>query len=132
MEESTFVNQHRRWDDQLRVPALALPISKKEDFCWPSQQEDVMRGLNPEEVTRVLTIGWRGLEDHFLPLFRPLITRNARMLVVNLDGSEAEDVANHLAGHIPGIIGNTVNPAPNGFGELLRLRSPELKWLMEG
>lgn len=78
----------------LAVPAMALPITGKNDFCWPDEQ---LTRLNEQrgKVSRLVTIGWRGLEEHFTPLLRPLVKSHAKALVVT-GGSDGESEANEV------------------------------------
>lgn len=79
---------------RIATPAMALPIVGKADFCWPEPQHT--RLLEQQgKVIRLLTIGWRGLEDHFTPLLRPLIKDSANALVVT-GGSKGDDEAQEV------------------------------------
>jgi hypothetical protein len=53
------------------VPSLALPMATKgdSDFACPQEHLEELR-LRLSEVTDVLIIGWRGIEQHFLELWR--------------------------------------------------------------
>jgi hypothetical protein len=77
----------------LRVPALALPIAEKTDFAWPKAQQDRLCSFTGA-VHRVLTIGWRAAEPHFVRLLEPLVARGAKLLVVTGRGDTDETVAN--------------------------------------
>jgi hypothetical protein len=50
-------------------PAIAIPVEKKQVFQCPTQMIDEVAKLLPT-VTRVLIIGWRGTEEHFLNLLK--------------------------------------------------------------
>ncbi len=63
------------------IPALALPMDGKNLFVWPTEQEQTFADLSGR-VTRLLTIGWRGLESHFVPLIPPLMNSSYKALVV--------------------------------------------------
>src|SRR2546422_9217433 len=49
-------------------PAIALPVETKNEFEFPDAHLKKLRDVIPE-VTRVLIIGWRGTEEHFLKLW---------------------------------------------------------------
>jgi hypothetical protein len=71
------------------VPALALPVTDKNTFVWPAAQHAfVAEGLHGR-VRGVITLGWRGLEPHFLALLPPLVRSGARMLLV-MGGTQGE------------------------------------------
>src|SRR5262249_31005429 len=63
------------------IPALAMPIDNKTEFAWPAEQSNRLDALQGT-VTRVLAVGWRAMEDHFLARLRPLVKQYARVLVV--------------------------------------------------
>lgn len=52
-------------DEVPLFPALAIPIVTKSEFECPVSHLDCLKNLLPETRT-VLTIGWRGMEKHFL------------------------------------------------------------------
>ena len=83
---------------RVAVPAMALPIVGKTEFCWPDGQSKRLEEQQGR-ATRVLTIGWRGLEGHFTPLLRPIVTSHAKALVVvGRPGgdSEAQEIRHRL------------------------------------
>jgi hypothetical protein len=55
-------------DDGL-VPALAIPVQGKSTFECPTSHLDMLNRAI-WQTTRVITIGWRGVEQHFLELWR--------------------------------------------------------------
>ena len=107
------------------VPALALPIDGKSDFVWPPEQLERLKLLQGM-VTRLVTIGWRAAEPHFLELLRPLVRQDARCLVVTggPDGeSEAAGIQGRLKGSLDVGIGRSES-FTEGFGELMHHPSP--------
>jgi hypothetical protein len=50
-------------------PAIAIPVAKKSVFECPGDHVHMLESLLPK-ITKVLTVGWRGTEDHFLNLLR--------------------------------------------------------------
>lgn len=78
------------------VPALALPIEGKSELIWPQSQSERLSSLEGGRVTRLLTVGWRGAEGHFLDRLKPVISPSAKALVVAKDRVESEEVASHL------------------------------------
>ncbi len=52
-------------------PALAIPVESKRDFACPGNHLDVLRECIPQ-ITKVLIVGWRGVEAHFVELLRGL------------------------------------------------------------
>jgi hypothetical protein len=54
-------------DDWLAVPAIAIPVNRKSDFECPTTHLDNLRQQLPH-VDKILAIGWRAKEAHFLSL----------------------------------------------------------------
>jgi hypothetical protein len=50
------------------VPALAIPVQSKNSFECTDPHLEALRGYI-QRTTRVITIGWRGVERHFLDLW---------------------------------------------------------------
>jgi hypothetical protein len=50
-------------------PAIAIPVTDKQAFECPAEHVQVLKQLIPK-VTKILTVGWRGTESHFLNLLR--------------------------------------------------------------
>jgi len=113
------------------IPALALPTDDK-SFVWPQSQEDHLKSLQGT-VTRVLTIGWRGLEPHFLPLLRPLVKHYARVLTVSggaqADAESASTKA-RLLDAFDQVPPDSVMRYTGGFARLIEDRPKELEWVL--
>jgi hypothetical protein len=115
------------------IPALALPIADKCDFIWPKSHANVMESLQGE-VSRVLTIGWRGAERHFLDLLRPIVRSNSRWAVVTggADTAQAQKDANQVVESLiehTSRSGQTCSPFFEGFNEYLN--QGQLAWLLK-
>ena len=63
------------------LPALAVPARSKARFSCPQSHLDTLVGDLPN-VTTVVTIGWRGREQHFLDLLATHLSPGTRLLVV--------------------------------------------------
>src|SRR5262249_6814804 len=50
-------------------PALTIPVQNKTDFECPAEHLDALKAMLPQ-VTKIVIIGWRGMETHFLALLR--------------------------------------------------------------
>ena len=60
-------------DGQILLPALAIPVEKKRAFeCPPEHLQALANGLR--EVTKIIAIGWRAMEQHFLEMLRERLT----------------------------------------------------------
>jgi hypothetical protein len=77
------------------VPAIAIPIANKDDstFECPTDHLGQLANLIPK-VTRVLTIGWRGREQHFLNMLKDLRAISLASIGGDLQGSE--EPLNHM------------------------------------
>jgi hypothetical protein len=108
-----------RSDDEGRVrmlvPGLAIPTQSGKEFACPSGHLKHFKEALPS-VTKVLIIGWRGLEQHFIELLRSAFA-NKRPLFQVVCGSAKDSAAviDHLHGsHIPG---DYLPPTKVGFSK---------------
>lgn len=81
------------------VPAIAIPVQTKTDdtFDWPDSHRAYLKQLLPQ-VTKILIIGWRRKEAHFLNLLREKlpsggVTQITHFQLVGRDSSESADIA---------------------------------------
>ena len=67
------------------VPAIAVPVqTKTEDtFQWPDSHRAYLKQLLPQ-VTKILIIGWRGKEAHFLKLLRENLSSSGVTQITHL------------------------------------------------
>lgn len=63
-------------------PALALPLIAKSNFVCPSTHMTALVDRLPS-VDRILIIGWRGGESHFLKLLKDRVRKDASYLIIN-------------------------------------------------
>jgi hypothetical protein len=89
-------------------PAIAIPVLNKETYECPPAHVAALERLIPE-VTKVVTIGWRGSEQHFQQMLRRL--RAIKLLTVAGTAVEGEKILDRLrllgmpiigAGTLPG------------------------------
>ena len=77
-------------------PALAIPVEAKRDFACPADHLEVLRQCIPA-VTKIVVIGWRGVEAHFAELLRGLDQpRGIGGVVVGGNPGSANEVAVRL------------------------------------
>jgi SIR2-like domain len=74
-------------------PALAIPVEKKSSFECPEQHLDALRQY-VKQVSKLLIIGWRGMEEHFLNLLRENLSGSISVMLVN---GKADDAKHTLA-----------------------------------
>ena len=102
-------------------PALALPIDKKQGFDCPQTHLDLLC-QDLKDVIRIMTIGWRGSEAHFLELLKTNLPRSASLMVVAKDGTESHDIGKHLESN--GIV-QALTAYPGGFSDFVPSRNGE-------
>ena len=70
-------------------PALAIPVEKKSVFSCPPEHLRVLSESIPK-VSKIITIGWRATEDHFIAMLKSRLTGlrgDVDLMIVS--GSEA-------------------------------------------
>ena len=86
-------------------PAIALPYDTGKNFVWPKEQDDLFADpkLLTTETTfssgifgRVLSIGWRGSEPHFLERLRRLLAPSADFWTVTQGDRSHDEVVDAL------------------------------------
>jgi hypothetical protein len=99
-----------------QIPALAIPTTGKRGFECPERHVEHLTGLL-SSVDRVLVIGWRAQEQHFLELFKQT-PGGVKVLVANNGRAGAEEAARRLLAAQPEAL---VTPGPyNGFSDLMQ------------
>jgi hypothetical protein len=73
------------------LPAFALPMDGKSDFVWPQRQSQYFS--DPTLISnglfgKVMVVGWRAAEPHFMELLPRVIKRQSKLLVVTGGTSE--------------------------------------------
>jgi hypothetical protein len=91
-------------------PALALPMTGQKTFVWPEDQENLFKNrFQIGTFGKVLTIGWRGNEKHFLEIMPSRVSNNSAIwsVIANSPGDEEEIMKNlwpatsHASGIVP-------------------------------
>jgi hypothetical protein len=71
-------------------PAIAIPVEKDKSFECPPDLIGELKGLLPQ-TSRLLVIGWRAAEEHFLNLLKTLIKPGVLLHVVAGGLKDAEE-----------------------------------------
>jgi hypothetical protein len=58
---------------EVGFPAISIPVENKDDFNCPTEHVEALARCIPE-VTRIVTVGWRASESHFLEMLRKPLT----------------------------------------------------------
>ncbi len=95
---------------QTFFPVIAIPLQKKteETFVWPSEHLAQFQEFLPS-VTKILIVGWRAREAHFIELLRGSLPRVNRVMVVGCDQFDAWQTLAHFV-RSTAITGN-IDPA---------------------
>lgn len=108
------------------LPAIAIPVqTKTEDtFEWPDNHRKYLEELLPH-VTKILIIGWRGKEAHFLKLLRENLpkgglTQVTHLQVVGRDSAEVENISKQFLADIDRRVLKSPAVQPQGFSDFVR------------
>jgi hypothetical protein len=77
-------------------PAIAIPVEIKSSFECPSDHLDCLNA-HLEKVTKILIVGWRAAEKHFLDLLSRVVTDKIPVQVVAGGRSLGEEVLSRFA-----------------------------------
>jgi hypothetical protein len=78
------------------LPAVAVPVQTKQQFECPVEHLHALKA-RLRTTTRILIIGWQGLDDHFVQLMRAHVPSRPRLEVVAGDARQASGIADRLA-----------------------------------
>ena len=108
------------------VPAIAIPVQTKTEgtFQWPDSHRKYLEELLPQ-VTKILIIGWRGKEAHFLKLLREKLPRGGVTQITHLqavgrDSSEASDISKQFVADIGRYVKKLHTGSTQGFSQFVR------------
>ncbi len=82
-------------DSKLVIPAIAIPVQDKGEFECPRDHLDLLQNLIPR-TERLLLIGWRATELHFLRLLRERLRRPILGYIVNGTTAAATETADRM------------------------------------
>jgi SIR2-like protein len=123
-----------RDQEWLIVPALALPVDKKDEFSCPREHVDGLAKLVPQ-VTKILIVGWRATEEKFLEMLRsPLTGLKAYppLMIVSGNLKDADKTFKNLGSKITHTCG-PLTTIETGFSGLIMDDLGEMKdWLRSG
>jgi SIR2-like domain len=85
-------------DDWLAIPAIAIPINSKSHFECPSSHLTNLIQYLPQ-VDKILAIGWRAKESHFMTLLTTHLRRLRALWVVSKN--DANTILRDLVGQLP-------------------------------
>ncbi len=86
-------------DGTVGMPALAIPVQKKNEFMCPPGHLEALATLLPS-VTKIIAIGWRATEHHFLNMLKNKLSGlkgDVDLMVVSGDHKGMVETTNNLA-----------------------------------
>jgi hypothetical protein len=102
-------------------PALAIPIETKQTFECPDGHVDKLHQVI-KDTERVLIVGWRAAETHFIDIIKANVTRELTIEAVCGCKEWSADTLTRLESHGIKIVGK---PFDGGFTEYVRSREAE-------
>lgn len=86
-------------DGSFGFPALAIPVEKKSEFVCPPEHLEALADVLPR-VTKIITVGWRATEQHFLTMLKKRLTGldiyNVDLMVVSGDTKGVAQTSENL------------------------------------
>ncbi len=82
-------------NESVLIPALAIPVQDKGEFECPEDHLNALCKCIPQ-VTKLLTIGWRATEAHFLRLLSQGVQRDIRVMSVAGSAKGARETLTRL------------------------------------
>ena len=80
---------------QAVLPAVAIPLEKKQDYVCPASHLEVLKECM-SKADKLLVIGWKGAEESFLQLLSTGLKRGIPKMVVSSGTDSAEKVKSTL------------------------------------
>lgn len=111
-----------KFEETLIFPAIAIPVLTKLSFECPAAHLECLHD-NLKNVTKILVIGWRAGEAHFLKMLKEGINHQIRVQAVDRDYSEANKVLTRIADSGVSILPEPADAA--GFSEYVVSRKAE-------
>lgn len=100
-------------DPYIHYPALAIPLNKKSEFiCPPTHIAALERVLS--NAKNIVTIGWRGREEHFGAMLSSCRKNRPRLFVVS-GGDRGKESAAEIKDHLN--VSYLDNAKTDSFGE---------------
>jgi hypothetical protein len=104
------------------VPAIAMPVERKQTFECPTDHLATLVSALPH-TTKLILVGWRGREEHFLALLRQGLRADVPAIVVGKDAADAEALVTWF--RTQGVPGYFNAAALSGFTDFVRTGAAE-------
>jgi hypothetical protein len=97
-------------------PAIAIPVDNKQDFECPPHHLGTLAQLLPH-TTRILSIGWRAREAHFLALLTKYVKGPVSMVACSGDQAAATETLDRIRSS--GVLTSRAEAMTGGFTEMV-------------
>jgi hypothetical protein len=104
-------------DELPLIPALAIPVVNKQEYECPKLHLEVLDSCLPQ-ITKLLVVGWRASETHFLQRLAKGLKHDLQVMVVSGSPAAAEETINNLAVARMRVIGG-YQKAEAGFSDFI-------------
>jgi hypothetical protein len=104
-------------DELPLIPALAIPVVNKQEYECPKLHLEVLDSCLPQ-ITKLLVVGWRASEQHFLQRLALGLKHELQVMVVSGSPEAAEETINNLAVARMRVIGG-YQKAEAGFSDFI-------------
>jgi hypothetical protein len=111
-------------EDKVVVPAIAIPVEKKNQYECPPTHVGALTDLIPQ-VDKLVMIGWRGGEENFVNLLAKGLLFHKRIPIMVVSGSKDSAVKLEATFSKVGIQAQDWQHAESGFTDLTRSRRIE-------
>ena len=116
-------------DTPALFPAIAIPVEKKQVYECPEYMVDDLNKLLPQ-VTKIIVVGWRARETHFLDLLKQHLKRGVYLTVVAEGQKEADDIRVRINRALPN--NQPSSNAETAAGFTIFMRSGRLQAILAG
>jgi hypothetical protein len=107
------------WENRVGlVPAIAIPVEQKSYFECPKSHLDQLKRMLPA-VDKLLFVGWRATEEHFLTLLKDHLKGSLSVQVVAGSEAEARLIMLRLHGGLLSELDIHWHYAPSGFTDFV-------------
>ena len=104
-------------DELPLIPALAIPVVNKQEYECPKLHLEMLDSCLPQ-ITKLLVVGWRANETHFLQRLAKGLKHDLQVMVVSGSPAAAEETINNLAVARMRVIGG-YQKAEAGFSDFI-------------
>jgi len=99
-------------------PAIAIPVEKEKNFECPPNLLEELKALLPQ-TTRILVIGWRATEEHFLNLLKTYLKPGVRLHVVAKGLKDAVDTRVRICQALTNSRPSHASESDEGFSDFI-------------